>query len=143
MTEYEQITQLVTLLNGEWNADNVAKPDIEDITDESKESVIDLRQADKCLLYEVSYSEEWADLNCYGLRVEGIYSIDIRTIVGRTRLKDLFNEVKRILIANRHNPFTGIQHINPQARRDLSDRRKKIYRYVYDVALVNPYKSST
>ena len=58
MTEYDIVGQLVTLLDDNWNADNVTKPKIQDVADSGKERHINIAISDKVLVYETSYDEE-------------------------------------------------------------------------------------
>ncbi len=143
MTEYDIVGQIVTLLSDNWNAGNVTKPKIQDVADSGKERHIDISRSDKVLIYETSYDEEWADIGKHLHKVEGLYSIDMRTMRGRTRQKDLFQEVKRIVFANTYNPFNGTVHIAPVRRQDLSNRRAGTFILVYDIRLTHPTKATS
>lgn len=136
------LTQLETILKDNWNSGTVDEPVIMDIVKSGKERVIDLHQGDYILLYEVSNIEQLADLGGGRRKRTTAISLDIRTSDNRTRALDLYEESRRILMANRNFPFAGTNFIRPVGRKDLSNRRKGIWRYVYDIELLTLCESN-
>ncbi len=134
---------LVNILDEKWtaaNTDNVT-PVIRRIMDISSPSHADLQQTDFVLIYKLGQDFEWVDLGAINRRHFDRYSIDIRTIRGITHLNKLFKETQRVLMSYRKDPKDDVntrfpfQTLKELNLKDLSDKRKPLQQYVYDVEL--------
>jgi len=59
----------------------------------------------------------------------------LSTVTGHEHITKMMLEVERIIKAKKGEPGNGFEVIMPMTDRDLSDRRKKLYRWVYEVML--------
>ena len=139
----DNLTNLVNIIAETWDNSNTddATPVVKRIMDIATPSTKDLQQADFILVYGLSHSEDYIDIGANNVRLMDRYSIDIRSINGRARLRKLFKEVRRCLWTYRNDPTDDssnrfpFQHIVPLNWRDLSDKRKPLDHIVYDVEL--------
>lgn len=137
----DQITQIITLLNDNWNAGTVAKPKIINVSDESMPRRRDLRQGDIIEIYEANYDYEIADIGAHATSDISLYTLDIKTARNRQRMLELLSETERIILENMKFPFSGTHLINPVRRVDLSSKMVKMHRITYDINLINAYRS--
>ena len=137
----DNLTNIVNILSEGWDTSNVAKPVVKRVMDTASPMTKDLQQADFILVYPVNYTEEYIDLGAYNTKNVTRISIDIRTIRGIDRLRDLHKECRRCLWEKRINPVDDsnvrfpFHYIVPLSGNDLSDKMKPLYRFVYDVEL--------
>lgn len=61
----------------------------------------------------------------------------LSTVTGHQHLMKLLEEIERIIKLKKNDPGGGFQVIRPNGvSADLSDRRKKLYRFTYSVMLI-------
>ena len=108
------------------NTDNV-KPVIVDIANETPErgKRIDLQRHDYILCYETAQNEEVPNI-----------TVDMRTARGRSRLRKMENEMRRVIHVNRKGDGANFDRMILKTRTDLSDRTKKLFRHTFQVEVV-------
>ena len=90
------------LLDTNWNAGNVTKPQILIQWDSKR---IDFGKEDGVIIYETSgLAKEPGDLTYHTENVTGLISVDIRTIDSEARFKALYTEIERIRKLKRKAP---------------------------------------
>jgi hypothetical protein len=138
MTEKDAVTDVVNLLQTDWTLSPT--PIIKPIY-ELKELV---GGADYVLVYQTSEIEKPLGIGYNHYTREDVVSIDIRHVnsnfnAGRTRLKNLVKEVKRILL-NVRKGFSGLSgfysYVIVERQVDLTDKSIMLFRIVIDVRLV-------
>jgi len=132
MAEENVVEIIESLLNTNWNTENVAKPTILRQWDPKR---VDLRNQDVLLIYETAgLTREQADITYSYEDGEGFISVDIRTVVSEARFKALYAEIERIRKLKRKDPHTDWDRWD-YIRRQLFHRPKS-YRAVVDYKLV-------
>ncbi len=138
MAEKDAVVDVVNLLQTNWTLSPT--PVIRPIY-ELKELV---GGVDYVLVYQTSEIEKPLGIGYNYYTREDVVSIDIRHVdsnfsAGRSRLKDLVNEVKRILLEVRRG-FSGSSGFYSYAiverQVDLTDKSIMLFRIVIDVRLV-------
>lgn len=132
----DPLLTIVSLLTDNWNSANTNSrtPTVDEIFD--RPNVIDLRDtADFVLVYE----QRTKIIPFIGKSDRGIQqpvSIDIRTTFSRSHAVKMLGEVDRILNTKIVEPDANYDILIPDdGWIDLSDKWKKMFRYVYDVTL--------
>jgi len=137
---YNLATIGVSLITDNWVAANVdnTTPVIGKVWDYKR---INLNGSDYILMYESgALSAKRGDLEWSSRDIEGTFRIDIRTMVSEARLDLLYEEVDRILIANRGKgtvePAPGWHKLEMVNRTNLTNKTIKLYRYILDVKII-------
>tara|TARA_R100001510_G_scaffold12837_1_gene10048 strand:+ start:618 stop:1091 length:474 start_codon:yes stop_codon:yes gene_type:complete len=119
------------------NTDNV-KPIIVDIANETPErgKRVDLQRHDYILCYETAQNEEVPDLMYNFVTTRYNITIDMRTSRGRSRLRKMENEMRRVIHVNRKGDGINFDRMVLKTRTDLSDRTKKLFRHTFQVEVV-------
>lgn len=86
------------------------------------------------LCYEVSFVETPEPIFEQYNDVTSRVSIDMRTSMGRAKLTQLDNEIRRIcMIYRKDSPGENWHHIKHIDRRNLTDKRRGLFRIVRDI----------
>ncbi len=119
------------------NTDNI-KPVILDIASEGPErgKRLDLQRHDYILCYETALNEEVPDLLYNFVTTRVNITVDMRTARGRSRLRKMENEMRRIIHVNRKGDGANFDRMILKVRTDLSDRTKKLFRHTFQVEVV-------
>jgi hypothetical protein len=119
------------------NSDNI-KPVIIDIASEGPErgKRLDLQRHDFILCYETAQNEEVPDLMYNFVTTRYNITIDMRTARGRSRLRKMENEMRRVIHNSRKGDGENFDRMILKTRTDLSDRTKKLYRHTFQVEVV-------
>ena len=136
----EALPKLITLLDDGWtraNSDNI-KPKILDIATVTPEhgKRLDLGRHDYVLLYETAHNEEVPDLFYNYVTTRINITVDIRTTRGRSRLRKMEDEVRRLTHVNRKGDGANFDRMVFKTRTDLSDRSKKLFRHTFQIEMV-------
>lgn len=126
------------LIETNWDSNNTDKktPVVMVITDAGTKR-IDASTMDYILLYRVSYTTKPQGLGTSHKEIREVISIDIRTSqLGRQHSIKVRDELERILDENIIN-LSSYNYMMPMRFIDLSDKTVKIWRYVYDIELVD------
>ena len=119
------------------NTDNV-KPIVIDVASEGPErgKRLDLQRHDYIVCYETALNEEVPDLlyNLVTTRVN--ITVDMRTTRGRSRLRKMEDEMRRIIHVSRKGDGVNFDRMILKTRTDLSDRTKKLFRHTFQVEVV-------
>ena len=101
----ENVTAIIEdLLDTNWNAGNVVKPQI---LKQWNPKRVDLAKEDAVILYETSgLMKEPGDLTFHTENIEGYISVDIRTVNSESRFIALYTEIERIRTLKRKAPHT-------------------------------------
>ena len=124
----------------EWNranSDNI-KPVILDIASEGPErgKRLDLQRSDYILCYETALNEEVPDLLYNFVTTRVNITVDIRTARGRSRLRKMEDEMRRLIHTQRKGDGANFDRMILKTRTDLSDRTKKLFRHTFQVEVV-------
>tara|TARA_R100000234_G_scaffold118797_1_gene100060 strand:+ start:18658 stop:19131 length:474 start_codon:yes stop_codon:yes gene_type:complete len=119
------------------NSDNI-KPIVLDIASEGPErgKRLDLQRSDYILCYETAHNEEVPDLLYNFVTTRCNVTIDMRTSKGRSRLRKMENEMRRIIHVSRKGDGANFDRMIVKTRTDLSDRTKKIFRHTFQIEVV-------
>jgi|TARA_R100001510_G_C7579630_1_gene153105 hypothetical protein len=119
------------------NTDNI-KPIILDIASDGPErgKRLDLQRHDYILCYETALNEEVPDLLYNFVTTRVNITVDMRTTRGRSRLRKMENEMRRIIHVNRKGDGANFDRMILKVRTDLSDRTKKLFRHTFQVEVV-------
>ena len=119
------------------NTDNI-KPVIIDIASEGPEigKRLDLQRHDYILCYETALNEEVPELLYNFVTTRVNITVDMRTSRGRSRLRKMENEMRRIIHVNRKGDGANFDRMILKVRTDLSDRTKKLFRHTFQVEVV-------
>ena len=136
----EALDVLVDIYADGWtraNTDNI-KPIVIDIAAEGPErgKRLDLQRSDYVLVYETAHNEEVPDLFYNYVTTRINITVDIRTTRGRSRLRKMENEIRRLTHVNRKGDGTNFDRMVFKTRTDLSDRSKKLFRHTFQVEVV-------
>lgn len=101
----ENVVEIIeSLLDTNWNAENVTKPQI---LRQWNPKRVDFGKEDAVLLFETSaLAKELGDLTYFSENVDGFISVDIRTVNSESRFKALYTEIERIRKLKRKAPHT-------------------------------------
>ena len=101
----ENVVDIIeSLLDTNWNAGNVTKPQILIQWDPKR---VDFGKEDGVILYETSaLAKEPGDLTYHTENVTGFVSVDIRTVNSEARFIALYTEIERIRKLKRKAPHT-------------------------------------
>ena len=123
-----------------WNRANTEniKPIILDIASDGPErgKRLDLQRHDYILCYETALNEEVPDLLYNFVTTRVNITIDMRTMRGRTRLRKMEDEMRRIIHVSRMGDGVNFDRMIVKTRTDLSDRTKKLFRHTFQVEVV-------
>ena len=119
------------------NTDNI-KPVVIDIASEGPErgKRLDLQRSDYILCYETALNEEVPDLLYNFVTTRVNITVDMRTSKGRSRLRKMENEMRRIIHVSRKGDGENFDRMIVKTRTDLSDRTKKLFRHTFQVEVV-------
>ena len=136
----EPLNTVIDILKDNWNranSDNI-KPVILDIASEGPErgKRLDLQRSDFILCYETALNEEVPDLLYNFVTTRVNITVDMRTTRGRSRLRKLENEMRRVIHTQRKGDGVNFDRMILKTRTDLSDRSKKLYRPTFQVEVV-------
>ena len=136
----EPLNTVIDILKDNWNranSDNI-KPVILDIASEGPErgKRLDLQRSDYILCYETALNEEVPDLLYNFVTTRVNITVDMRTTRGRSRLRKLENEMRRVIHTQRKGDGVNFDRMILKTRTDLSDRSKKLYRHTFQVEVV-------
>ena len=136
----EPLNTVIDILKDNWNranSDNI-KPVILDIASEGPErgKRLDLQRSDFILCYETALNEEVPDLLYNFVTTRVNITVDMRTTRGRSRLRKLENEMRRVIHTQRKGDGVNFDRMILKTRTDLSDRTKKLYRHTFQVEVV-------
>ena len=123
-----------------WNrssTDNI-KPIILDIASDGPErgKRLDLQRHDYILCYETALNEEVPDLLYNFVTTRVNITVDMRTTRGRSRLRKMEDEMRRIIHVSRKGDGANFDRMILKTRTDLSDRTKKLFRHTFQVEVV-------
>jgi hypothetical protein len=126
--------------NTGWNRANTEniKPIILDIASDGPErgKRLDLQRHDYILCYETALNEEVPDLLYNFVTTRVNITVDMRTMRGRTRLRKMEDEMRRIIHVSRKGDGVNFDRMIVKTRTDLSDRTKKLFRHTFQVEVV-------
>ena len=136
----EPLNTVIDIIKDNWNranSDNI-KPVILDIASEGPErgKRLDLQRSDYILCYETALNEEVPDLLYNFVTTRVNITVDMRTTRGRSRLRKLENEMRRVIHTQRKGDGVNFDRMILKTRTDLSDRSKKLYRHTFQVEVV-------
>ena len=136
----EPLNTVIDILKDNWNranSDNI-KPVILDIASEGPErgKRLDLQRSDFILCYETALNEEVPDLLYNFVTTRVNITVDMRTTRGRSRLRKLENEMRRVIHTQRKGDGVNFDRMILKTRTDLRDRSKKLYRHTFQVEVV-------
>ena len=136
----EALDSVVDLFKDDWtraNTDNI-KPVVLDIADDGPErgKRLDLARSDYVLVYETAHNEEAPDLFYNFVTTRINITVDIRTTNGRSRLRKMENEIRRLVHTKRKGDGANFDRMVFKTRTDLSDRTKKLFRHTFQVEVV-------
>ena len=136
----EPLNTVIDILKDNWNranSDNI-KPVILDIASEGPErgKRLDLQRSDFILCYETALNEEVPDLLYNFVTTRVNITVDMRTTRGRSRLRKLENDMRRVIHTQRKGDGVNFDRMILKTRTDLSDRSKKLYRHTFQVEVV-------
>ena len=136
----EALPKLISLLDDGWtraNSDNI-KPKILDIATVTPEhgKRLDLGRHDYVLLYETAHNEEAPELFYNFVTTRINLTVDLRTVVGRTRLQKMENELRRVVHTNRKGDGNNFDRLIFKTRVDLSDRTKRLFRQTFQIEML-------
>jgi hypothetical protein len=119
------------------NTDNI-KPIILDIASDGPErgKRLDLQRHDYILCYETALNEEVPDLLYNFVTTRVNITVDMRTTRGRSRLRKMEDEMRRIIHVSRKGDGANFDRMILKTRTDLSDRTKKLFRHTFQVEVV-------
>tara|TARA_R100001443_G_scaffold77375_1_gene84590 strand:- start:11021 stop:11494 length:474 start_codon:yes stop_codon:yes gene_type:complete len=125
---------------GSWNranTDNI-RPVVIDVADEGPErgKRLDLQRSDYIVCYETALNEEVPDLFYNFTTTRTNITVDIRTSKGRSRLRKMENEMRRVIHNSRKGDGVNFDRMVMKTRTDLSDRTKKLFRHTFQVEVV-------
>ena len=104
MVEENVVEIIEDLLDTNWNAGNVTKPQI---LIQWNPKRVDFGKEDGLILYETSgLAKEAGDLTYHTENITGFISVDIRTVNSEARFKALYTEIERIRKLKRKAPHT-------------------------------------
>jgi hypothetical protein len=119
------------------NTDNV-KPIVIDVASEGPErgKRLDLQRHDYIVCYETALNEEVPDLLYNFVTTRVNITVDMRTTRGRSRLRKMEDEMRRIIHVSRKGDGVNFDRMILKTRTDLSDRTKKLFRHTFQVEVV-------
>ena len=119
------------------NTDNV-KPIVIDVASEGPErgKRLDLQRHDYIVCYETALNEEVPDLLYNFVTTRVNITVDMRTSRGRSRLRKMEDEMRRIIHVSRKGDGVNFDRMILKTRTDLSDRTKKLFRHTFQVEVV-------
>lgn len=121
----------VALLEDNWNALNVTTPGVIAAIENHKR--LDLGNKDAIVVYDTGPTmRERGDISYASEDFNSFVSIDIRTVVDKTRLEALWTEVNRIRVLKRKDPHTDWQTLYHMGRTPRIDKSVGLWRYVVD-----------
>ena len=97
---------------------------------------MDLQRHDYILCYETALNEEVPDLLYNFVTTRVNITVDMRTTKGRSRLRKMEDEMRRIIHVNRKGDGANFDRMILKVRTDLSDRTKKLFRHTFQVEVV-------
>ena len=109
-----------------------------DIADDGPErgKRLDLARSDYVLVYETAHNEEAPDLLYNFVTTRINITVDIRTTNGRSRLRKMEDEIRRLVHSKRKGDGANFDRMVFKTRTDLSDRTKKLFRHTFQVEVV-------
>jgi len=133
----DPVSAVSSLLDDNWSTaagNGGTKPTIGDSWDLGKKNV---KNADLVRVYEVGGSHDFTGVGNGLDKGNWRISIDMATASDRTRLRQIYGEVLRLLRSNQGSPGTDYAFVKPMTRVDHSDRLRRWYRYVLDCEIVS------
>ncbi len=133
----DPVSAVSSLLDDNWSTDagnGGTKPTIGDSWDLGKKNV---KNADLVRVYEVGGSHDFTGVGNGLDKGNWRISIDMATASDRTRLRQIYGEVLRLLRSNQGSRGTDYAFVKPLTRVDHSDRLSRWFRYVLDCEIVS------
>ena len=136
----EALDVIKDIYSDDWaraNTDNI-KPVVIDIAADGPErgKRLDLQRHDYIIIYETAHNEEVPDLFYNYVTTRINITVDIRTTRGRSRLRKMEDEVRRLTHVNRKGDGANFDRMVFKTRTDLSDRSKKLFRHTFQIEMV-------
>ena len=129
-------------MTAQWNNANTDSktPTIEKVIAYKRVDLTAAAGGDYVLCYSLASTQEPASLYYTSKNHIDACAIDMRTIVSRSRLIKLRDEVERIMEVARKGGTVGAvtlthQLVNITSGTDLSDKSRGLHRYVYNIEL--------
>jgi hypothetical protein len=88
------------------------------------------------LCYETALNEEVPDLLYNFVTTRVNITVDMRTSRGRSRLRKMENEMRRVIHVSRKGDGENFDRMIVKTRTDLSDRTKKLFRHTFQIEVV-------
>lgn len=121
----------VALLEDNWNSSNITKPGIIAAIEDHKR--LDLGNKDAIVVYDTGPAmRERGDIFYETEDFNSFVSIDIRTVVDKTRLEALWTEVNRIRVLKRKAPYDDWQTLYHIGRISRIDKSVGLWRYIVE-----------
>ena len=135
------VTDFTALLDAQWNASNVAKPQLLEVNIDSTPIRVDLRNNGDAVTVRADnpaekseYLGNWTYVTkTYQLLLE-IWSVD--TTEERQRLYDIMREIRRVCNNRRHN-MTSFQRIEFESFNELANEQDVMWAGQCRINLVN------
>ncbi|MGP8322406.1 MAG: hypothetical protein ACT6FG_00190 [Methanosarcinaceae archaeon] len=121
----------VDMLDSNWDNNNILKPGIIAPIEDHKR--LDLGNKDAIVVYDTGPAmRERGDIFYETEDFNSFVSIDIRTVLNKTRLEALWTEVNRIRILKRKAPHADWQTIYQISRTPRIDKSVGLWRYIVE-----------
>ena len=121
----------VDILDANWNSSNIVKPGIIAAIEDHKR--LDLGNKDAIVIYDTGPAiRERGDIFYETEDFNSFVSIDIRTVIDKTRLEALWTEVNRIRVLKRKAPHADWQTIYQIGRVPRIDKSVGLWRYIVE-----------
>jgi len=138
MSITDPLNTVVSILSSNWtsaNTDSIT-PKIDQIFDVKRYGgLTDVNSS--ILVYEQKAIPAVNGFGSTSRRRDQPVSVDIRTTISRAHFIKLHDEVERIFATKIINPDANFDILDPdEGWIDLSDKRKRIWREVYDIKLI-------
>jgi len=127
---YDPVDDVITMLDENWSS-SITKPNIIKAYDIR---AVDLRRGDYVIVGQVSESDEYFGIPMEFRRV-AMVSIMVKTKTSRSRMRELAEEVRRILRDKDVWRENGYYLVRLTRAVDMTDRERKVYTIVFDAVL--------
>jgi len=131
----DALATIVNLLSGSWvstNTDSIT-PSVDLVI--NFPNTVDIQGKTEIKVYSAGNVSKPASLSPTEEATVDRVSIDIRTMLSYPHLRRCYNEIRRIFSTKISLPDSYFDLLQPSGFQDFSDKRKGLYRYVYDVSL--------
>jgi len=138
MPEAIPVTNVISELNGQWNASNVTKPVLIELNSGTSTAIrIDLNRGDYLIGQAGTPTLDETPIGNWSY-VSRTYSVilELQTRVSRQRLYDLMAEVRRICHSRRHS-MTNFQRLQFSNFNEAVEDQIGVWMGTVEIALVN------